>query len=190
MRGIVPAVVGSLLVAALSTVGDFVWARYITAHRPLYGLLHGTALCLAIGLFLGALRRQPIRGAMAGALIGLGAAGGYYLLAGLMGYAAMFVLWMALWAAFGILNGRGLGGARSGTSAALARGGLAAVGSGIAFYAISGIWTRPAPGGPDYAYHFLCWTVAFLPGFVALLAGRDGHPHDLRRSTPLPSPPP
>jgi hypothetical protein len=177
VRGVVEAVSGALLVAALSTLGDFVWARFIPAHRPLFGLLHGTALCLAIGSFLGAVRRHPLRGALVGALIGLGAAGGYYLLARVMGYAAMFVLWMALWAALGLLAGRGLGEPRSATGEALLRGGLAAVASGLAFYAISGIWTRPAPGGPDYAYHFLCWTVAFLPGFLALLA---------RRARPLP----
>jgi hypothetical protein len=173
MRGVVQAMVGSLLVAALSTLGDFVWARSIHAHRPLFGLLHGMALCLAIGLFLGVLRREAIRGAVVGALIGLGAAGGFYLLAQLMGYAAMFVLWMALWAAFGLLSGRGLGSPKSRRVEALARGGLAAIGSGLAFYAISGIWTRPAPGGPDYAHHFLCWTVAYLPGFLALLVRRD-----------------
>ena len=49
------------------------------------------------------------------------------------------------------------------------RGVLAALTSGLAFYAISGIWTNPAPGGPNYAYNFLCWTIAFLPGFAALL---------------------
>jgi hypothetical protein len=174
MRGVTQALFGSLLLAALNTFGDFVWARFITAHRPLFGLLHGMALCLAIGLYLGGLRRHPLRGAVAGALIGLGAAGGYYLLARLMGISAMFVLWMALWAAFGLLSGRGLGDPRSSTAAALARGGLAALGSGLAFYTISGIWTRPRPGGPDYAYHFLCWTVAFLPGFLALLVRRNG----------------
>ena len=167
------ALTGALLLAALSTLGDFVWARFIPAHRPLFGLLHGAALCLAIGLFVGAARRHPLRGALVGALIGLGAAGGYYLLARVMGYAAMFVLWMALWAAFGLLAGRGLGEPRAATGEALVRGGLAATGSGLGFYAISGIWTRPAPDGPDYAYHFLCWTVAFLPGFLALLARRD-----------------
>jgi thiamine transporter ThiT len=24
-------------------------------------------------------------------------------------------------------------------------------------------------GGPNYAYNLLCWTLAFLPGFAALL---------------------
>jgi hypothetical protein len=24
-------------------------------------------------------------------------------------------------------------------------------------------------GGPDYPYNFACWTIAFLPGFLALL---------------------
>ena len=169
MRGATQAIVGSLLIAALSTFGDFVWARFVPAHRPVFGLLHGTTLCMAIGLYLGALRQRARRGAVAGALIGLAAAGGYYLLARLMGNAAMFVLWVALWAAFGLLNGRGPGDRPSPTAGALARGALAAFGSGLAFYAISGIWTRPAPGGPDYAYHFLSWTVAFLPGFLALL---------------------
>jgi hypothetical protein len=134
--------------------------------------MHGKALCLAIGLLLGVPRSRPLRGAMLGAAIGFGAAGSYYLLARLLGYAAMFVLWMALWAAFGLLSGRGLGDPRLSTRESLARGGLAAVGSGLAFYAISGIWSRHAPGGPDYAYHFLCWTIAFLPGFLALLLRR------------------
>ena len=173
VRGATQAIVGSLLIAAVSTFGDFVWARFVPAHRPVFGLLHGTALWMAIGLYLGALRQRARRGAAAGALIGLAAAGGYYLLAPLMGHTAMFVLWMALWAAFGLLNGRGLGERKSRTAGALVRGALAALGSGLAFYAISGIWTRPAPGGPDYAYHFLCWTVAFLPGFLALFVRRD-----------------
>ena len=172
LRGVPAAVAGSLLLAALSTLGDWVWARYIPSHRPVFGLAHGAIVCLAIGLALGIPRRRALRGALAGALIGLAAAGGFYLLAHAMGYAAMFVLWMALWAAFGLLGGRGLGEPRTTTREALARGVLAAVASGLAFYAISGIWTRPAPGGPNYAYHFACWTVAYLPGFLALLARR------------------
>ena len=170
MRSVRMAVVGSLLVALVSTLGDFAWARYIPSHRPVFGLVHGAVLCLAIGAVLGLPRGRGARGALGGAAIGFGAAAGFYLLARVLGYAAMFVLWMALWAAFGWLVARGLGEPRASIGEALARGALAAVGSGLAFYAISGIWTRPTPGGPDYAYHFACWTVAFLPGFFALLA--------------------
>ena len=42
----------------------------------------------------------------------------------------------------------------------------------VAFYAISGIWARFDPKTIDYAYHFACWTVAFLPGFLALIVTR------------------
>ena len=170
MDGIRQAVVGALLVGALNTLGDFIWARFIPAHRAPFGLMHGLVLCLGIGLYLGALRERPARGAAGGAFIGLGAAGGFYLLAMVMGYAAMFVLWMALWLGLGLLNGRALGEPRAPVSGALARGALAAVGSGAAFYAISGIWRRGPSGLGDYAYRFLCWAFAFLPGFLALLA--------------------
>src|SRR5260370_11210497 len=118
MAGIVNAAAATLIVAAFSTFGDFVWARWITSHRAVFGLLHGTLLCLGVGLCLGALRRRPVKGALAGAAIGLGAAAGYYALAWVMGYAAMFVLWMALWAAFGLLQGRGLGDPLSGPGVA------------------------------------------------------------------------
>jgi hypothetical protein len=111
-------------------------------------------------------------GALAGAAIGFGAAGGYYVLARFMGYAAMFVLWMALWIAFGLLLARGLGEPREPMALGWVRGALAAIGSGLAFYAISGIWTRHRAGGPDYPYNFACWTVAFLPGFLPLLLRR------------------
>ncbi|HSB62074.1 MAG TPA: hypothetical protein VLI67_10165 [Vicinamibacteria bacterium] len=172
MAAVIAPVLGALLLAALSTLGDFVWARFVPAHHAAYGLLHGTLLCVAIGLYLGALRGRPARGALAGAVIGLSAAAGYYALAGPLGHLAMFPLWMALWAAFALLDARGLRSRPARPAGALARGALAAVGSGAAFYAISGIWTDPRPGGPDYARHFLSWTVAFLPGFLALLAGR------------------
>jgi hypothetical protein len=169
MSGPVAAVVGALLLAALSTFGDFVWARFVSAHRTPLGLIHGTLLLLAMGLYLGALRGRPARGALAGALVGLCAAASFYVLAPLLGYSAMFVSWMALWLGFAFLDARLRGGVRA--RELFARGLAAAVGSGLAFYAISGIWTKPAPGGPSYPYHFLCWTIAFLPGFGALLLG-------------------
>jgi len=78
------------------------------------------------------------------------------------------VSWMALWIGFALLDARVLQ-RDVPPREALVRGLIAAIGSGIAFYAISGIWTRPRAGGPSYGYNFLCWTVAFLPGFMALL---------------------
>ncbi len=167
MPGPVASIVGALLLAALSTVGDFVWARFVSEHRAVFGLVHGTLLLLALGFYLGLLRKRPARGALGGAVVGLLAAASFYALAPFMGYAAMFVSWMALWIGFAFLDARLRDGVPS--REVLTRGLLAAVGSGLAFWAISGIWTNPAPGGPRYAYHFLCWTVAFLPGFATLL---------------------
>jgi hypothetical protein len=51
----------------------------------------------------------------------------------------------------------------------LVRSTLAATGSGLGFYAISGIWFPFDPHGWDYARHFVSWTIAYLPGFAALL---------------------
>ena len=171
--GIRTAIVGALLIGALNTLGDLVWALFIPAHRPAFGLLHGLVLCCGIGLYLGALRGHHARGAVGGALIGLGAAGGFYQLAPFIGYAAMVVLWMALWMAFGLLNGRGFGEPRTSVAGSLLRATVAALGSGAAFYAISGIWLRSPAGAADYAFRFACWTIAFLPGFLALLARRE-----------------
>ena len=124
-----------------------------------------------IGLVLGVVAHRPAAGAIAGALIGAGGAAGFYLLAPLAGYAAMFLMWIAIWVALGVLGGW----LRTRTldlRGGLARGGVAAVASGAAFYAISGIWRPFDPHGWDYATHFGAWTLAYLPGFAALLVGR------------------
>jgi hypothetical protein len=167
MPGPVAALVGALVLGALNTFGDFLWARFVSSHRAPLGLAHGTLLLLALGLYLGGLRKRPAAGAIGGAVVGLLAAASFYALAPLFGYSAMFVSWMALWLGFALLDARLMGGVPA--REAVVRGVLAALGSGLAFYAISGIWTKPAPGGPNYAYNFLCWTIAFLPGFAALL---------------------
>jgi hypothetical protein len=167
MPGLAAALLGALLLGGLSTLGDFVWARFVSAHRAVFGLAHGTLLLAAVGLYLGALRRRALAGVLAGALVGLLAALSFYTLAPLLGYAAMLASWMALWIGFALVDARLRGGAPA--REVVARGLAAAVGSGLAFWAISGIWTHPAPGGPRYAYNLLCWTLAFLPGFAALL---------------------
>ena len=181
------AVGGALVMAIVSTLGDFLWANWLPHHRPIYGLAHGTLLLFVVGLYLGALSRRAATGAAGGALVGFLAAGSFYLLQPLIGYSALFVLWIGLWVALGLLNGRVLqprAEGRAGLSDpperighVLIRSGLAAVGSGIAFYAISGIWFPFNPHGWDYAVHFVSWTVAYLPAFAALLVS-------LRRAPP------
>ena len=170
-RRLLLPLLASAALAAFSTLGDFVWARWIPEHRAVFGLAHGALLGAAIGLVLGLARGRAIAGLVGGGAIVLGAALGFYALRPLLGYSAMLVLWMALWLAFGLLGGRWLGSRHSATEA-LARGIVAAVGSGLAFYLVSGIWSRFDPRTIDYAYNFGCWTLAFLPAFLALLLER------------------
>ena len=168
MSGSNAALLGAVLLGALNTLGDYLWAHYVSRHRAVLGLTHGALLLMALGLYLGVMRRRPLLGALGGAAVGLLAAGGYYALARMLGFYAMLVSWMALWIGFAVLDARALQ-RDVPLREALVRGVIAAVGSGLAFYAISGIWTRPRAGGPSYGYNFLCWTMAFLPGFMALL---------------------
>jgi hypothetical protein len=165
---------GALAIAAVSTLGDFIWASWMLEHRPAYGLTHGSLLFLSIGLYLGALARRPVFGALTGAAIGFSAAGGFYLIAPILGRSAMFLIYFATWIALGVLNEYLTRRETAGINirSALGRGVLAAVGSGLAFFLVSGIWRPFDPQGWDYLTHFGAWTLAYLPGFSALLVAK------------------
>ncbi len=51
--GIAASIGGAAAIAAVSTLGDFLWANVIPEHRPLYGIAHGAILFACIGLYLG-----------------------------------------------------------------------------------------------------------------------------------------
>ena len=51
--GVRAAIGGAAAIAAVSTLGDFLWANVIPGHRPLYGITHGTILFACIGIYLG-----------------------------------------------------------------------------------------------------------------------------------------
>jgi hypothetical protein len=169
--GIRSSVIAALVIAAVSTLGDFIWVALGLRHLPSYGLTHGTLLFLSIGLVLGAFARRFVIGGIAGAAIGFLAAGSFYVLSPIAGFMVMFAIWPALWIALGIFNdflnrhGRPL--------AAINRGLAGAVLSGIAFYLVSGIWFPFDPEGWDYLVHLGAWTLAFLPGFGALLIAQN-----------------
>ena len=160
----------ALAMAAASTLADVIWALWIPTHRMTYGIVHGAALFLFLGLVLAALaRRAYLPGALGGLLIGLLAAGLFYALRPLMGWMAMIAAWMALWILVSLLN-RWVRASRQGMPAALVRGLVAAVLAGIGFYfAVQRVWGSSDTGWMMAAVY---WTIAFLPGFLPLFLER------------------
>jgi hypothetical protein len=173
MSALISTIVGSIAIALVSTLGDFIWATWIPRHRPVYGLTHGTLLFLVVGLYLGVLTRQPAQGAIMGATLGFLAAGSFYVLAPLAGYSVMFVSWFGIWIALALAYAWLSGGPWSNRAVVL-RGLAAATASGLAFYLVSGIWRPFNPVGRDYAWHFAAWTFAYFPGFASLLMAPAG----------------
>jgi len=175
MNGILRALVASLILAGLSTAGDFLWAHFEIKHRMFAGILHGALLCLCLGAVLGYAGgsvKSVLLGALGGLGVGVLSASGFYLFRPFIRFYAMIVAWMELWVLVALLH-RWVGTVSQGLKPTLVRGAVAAIASGLAFYAISGIWTERSPGGPNYPYNFLCWTIAFLPGFLALFLTRE-----------------
>ena len=166
------ALLAAIVLGLASTAGDMLWAGLSLRHRVGYGLVHGAAICLAIGAFVGVHARRPAAGIAAGPVVGLLAAGTFYVLAPWLRYYAMFPAWMFFWVCFAVLQKQLCRDPRWGS--ALARGAAAALVSGLAFYLISGIWTRPSRGGPNYWFNLSAWTFAFFPGFAALFSRRRG----------------
>jgi hypothetical protein len=162
----------SLLLGAVMTAGDFVWAYFGLRNTVVSGVTHGALMCLCMGGVIGLRYGRPAAGLIAGPLVGILAAAAFYAMAPTLGWGAMLPAWMLFWICFGLLQ-RFM--RLESIGVALGRGVIAAVLSGLAFYAISGIWTRPSPGGPNYLVHFLYWSFAFLPGFVVLFSRNPSH---------------
>ena len=163
------AVASALVMAAISTLGDYLWKNVLPHQIPVYGLAHGAILFFIAGLCLGVAAGKPGVGAVGGMAIGLSAAGLFYVLRPIIGYAtSILMLFAALWIALGLLTGRILQ-QRDTMAVVLARSTIAAVGTGVAFYLVSGMWFPFNPQGWDYARHFVNWTIAYLPAFAALL---------------------
>jgi hypothetical protein len=164
-------VAGVLATAAVSTAGDYLWANVLPHGQPVYWFAHAVVLFLTVGFWLGRPSGRAIIGAIGGAAVGCAATAGYWALQPVIGYLAIFAMFVGLWVGLGLLTGRVLQQAGS-MPEVLVRSALAATGSGLAFYAISGIWRPFEPHGWDYARHFAYWTLAYMPGFAALLLRR------------------
>ena len=176
-EGVREAFLGALTLAAVSTLGDWIWTHYLRDGAVLPGIIHGAVIFLILAAILGyaagtdSARRRLLPTLP---LAGMGIAAVFYPIAKAVGYlAALLISWVLMWSCTAALQ-RWARGGHEPVSRTLLRGLGAAIFSGLAFWAISGIWTQPSPGGPNYPWHFLCWAFAFLPGLLALLV----HPSD------------
>ncbi len=168
------AIISSVVLGAVATFGDWIWATFLTRHLIVSGLLHGALLCLAMGAMVGRPFGRAGAGAAGGVAIGIAAAGLFYLLSPVMRYGAMFPAWFALWVLLALLYHRLAGGTE--LRLAITRGIIAGFGSGLAFYLVSGMWTRWNPDAINYFDHLARWSFAFAPGFAALQGGKR-HAH-------------
>jgi hypothetical protein len=163
-----PAVVGSVLLAVLSTIADYVWFADIPQHQVSSGMIHGATLFAALGWYLGWRKGQAGIGALGGLLSGTLAALSFYALAPIGGYSMMLVSWLLLWIMLAGLQTH-LDGQLS-VAKAFGRGLItavvAAVGFGVVLFELYRGW--PPQSFPVFK-HFIAWTMAYLPGLYVLL---------------------
>ena len=97
------ALIASVVLGAAMTFGDWLWAALRIRHTVSAGLLHGADLPPARRHYRPAGGRIAT-GAVAGPLIGVAAAGVFYLLASSLRMTAMFPAWMFFWICFALLG--------------------------------------------------------------------------------------
>jgi len=172
-RQLIPALGAALTLGVLSTAGDWIWALWIPDGAIIPGIVHGLVFFAALALVLGwAARSWQVTTRLLWTLppAGLVLASAFYPLARAFGYlGALLVTWTGMWLALALLLRRARD--RDGSARhAMLRGAAAALGSGLAFWAVSAMWTQPALQ-TGYGLRLVYWTVAFLPGLAALLNG-------------------
>ena len=126
-----PALIGSLLLATLSTAADYVWFLDIPQHQVLSGSIHGAALFAALGAYLGWRKGNLLIGSAGGLLSGVVAALSFYALAPLGGYNVMLVSWLLLWIMLAALQTHLDG--RLDLAKAVGRGFITSIAAGLGF---------------------------------------------------------
>ena len=164
---------GILVVAAIATVGDWVWYTFEVCNGITAGVIHGAVLLTSVGGALGGASGRLLRGLPIGTLSGIGGALAYYVFVAAFGEraygAAIPAAWVVTWLLIAILEGRWISLTRRSWLAIAGRGTAAAVLSGIAFYLVlDQLWGAPPPEGRNYALQFAAWAAAWAPGLLAL----------------------
>lgn len=157
----------TVFVALVATIGDFIWFEYGVRHTVMHGIAHGAGLLLAVGLVLGHHTGALLRGALGGVAAGVAGALAFYAVVGVAGYlGALIAAWAFMWVVLASV-GAWLRGQLRQASRWIGPGLAAAIGSGITFYLVSGIWTDH-PEARNYVWHLVAWTIAWAPGIAAL----------------------
>src|SRR5262245_3238697 len=166
-----PVLIGILIVALVSTAGDYIWYEFGVRHRVIVGILHGAVLLMAVGGVVGVAARRVGAGLPIGAAAGVGGALAYYLIDTVTrGSVAMIAAWAVCWLLLAVGEGRLLQRPQRSWGEVVTRGIVAAILGGLAFYAVVNIlWGRPPAGGRNYLVQFAAWTVAWAPGILALV---------------------
>ena len=165
---LIPAVVGSLLMAALSTAADYVWFLGIPSHQWYSGVIHGGALFLALGGFLGFRKAKLMTGAIGGITSGILAAASFYVLAPLGGYNVMVVSWFVLWIGLATLQ-TSLEGEMS-VARGVGRGIITAIVAGLGFAVVLfELYRGWPPASFPGVKHFVAWMIAYFPGLYVLI---------------------
>jgi len=168
MSALTPAIVGSLLLAVLSTVADYVWFRNIPQHQVSSGMIHGAVLFAALGAYLGWRRGKFGIGAIGGLVSGMVAALSFYALAPLGGYPMMLVSWLLLWILLAALQTHLDG--KLDPARAIGRGLVTSIAAGLGFGVVLFELYRGWPPAEFPALkHFVAWAMAYLPGLYVLL---------------------
>ncbi|MEM8932721.1 MAG: hypothetical protein AAGE94_16170 [Acidobacteriota bacterium] len=164
-------VVAAAFLGALSSLGDWIWFRFLTDGDPVAGIAHGAIFFVALAAVLGwsagtwaATRRLLLALPIAGVLL----AAAFYPLYFVVGYlGSLLVTWVGMWITLAFAQRWARAEGESARRAVL-RGVAAAIGSGLAFYLVKDMWTAPSPDGPDLVGHAWRWAFAFFPGLLAL----------------------
>lgn len=168
LRILTPALVGSLLLATLSTAADYVWFLDIPGHQVMSGSIHGAVLFAALGAYLGWRRGRLGVGALGGLGSGVLAALSFYALAPLGGYSMMLVSWVLLWIMLAALQTHLDG--RFDAARAVGRGLATALAAGLGFAVVLYQLYRGWPPESFSVFkHFVAWSMAYLPGLYVLL---------------------
>ena len=163
-----PAFVGSLLLATLSTIADYIWYLDIPQHQVLSGSIHGASVFAALGAYLGWRKGKLGAGLLGGLASGVLAALSFYALAPIGGYNMMLVSWLILWIMLAGLQTYLDG--RLDVGKALARGVVTSIVAALGFAVVLFQLYRGWPPETFSVFkHFVAWSMAYLPGLYVLL---------------------